>query len=93
VSFARNLTPDQVTGIGIWSEAMFMKTIRSGRHWGVGRPILPPMPWFNYRQMTDQDLKSVFAYLRSIPPVHNRIPEPLPPPPLPPAETPAASGG
>jgi hypothetical protein len=38
------------------------------------------MPWFNYRQMTDEDLKAVFAYLRSIPPIHNRIPEPLPPP-------------
>lgn len=75
VSFARNLTPDQVTGIGIWSEEMFMKTIRSGRHWSVGRPILPPMPWFNYAKMTDEDLKSVYAYLRSIPPVKNDVPD------------------
>ena len=75
VSFARNLTPDQVTGIGIWDEAMFMKTIRSGRHWGVSRPILPPMPWFNYAKMTDEDLKSVYAYLRTIKPVKNDVPE------------------
>ncbi|HKR66896.1 MAG TPA: diheme cytochrome c-553, partial [Thermoanaerobaculia bacterium] len=75
VSYARNLTPDQVTGIGIWSEEMFIKTIRTGRHWGVSRPILPPMPWFNYRKMTDEDLKSVYAYLRTIKPVHNDVPD------------------
>jgi len=75
VSFARNLTPDEHTGIGIWSEEMFMKTIRSGRHWGVSRPILPPMPWFNYAKMTDEDLKSVYAYLRSIKPVKNQVPD------------------
>ena len=88
VSFARNLTPDENTGIGVWDEQIFMNTIRNGRHWGVARPILPPMPWFNYRQMTDEDLKAVFTYLRSIPPIHNRIPEPLPPP-----EMPTATGG
>jgi len=79
VSFTANLTPDRNTGIGIWTEDMFIKTIRTGRHWGVSRPILPPMPWFNYRQMSDEDLKAVFAYLRSIPPVVNHVPEPIPP--------------
>ncbi|HEX8153732.1 MAG TPA: c-type cytochrome [Thermoanaerobaculia bacterium] len=82
VSFARNLTPDQVTGIGIWTEAQFIKTIRSGRHWGVSRPILPPMPWFNYAKMTDADLKAVYAYLRTIPAVRNEVPDAIlaPPP-------------
>jgi len=75
VSFARNLTPDRVTGIGIWNEAMFVKTIRTGRHWGVSRPILPPMPWFNYAKMTDEDLKSVYAYLRTVKPVRNEVPD------------------
>jgi mono/diheme cytochrome c family protein len=79
VSFTANLTPDRNTGLGIWTEDIFIKTIRTGRHWGVSRPILPPMPWFNYRQMTDDDLKAVFAYLRSIPPVTNHVPEPIPP--------------
>jgi len=79
VSFTANLTPDPNTGIGIWTEEMFIKTIRTGRHWGVSRPILPPMPWFNYRHMTDDDLKAVYAYLRSIPPVVNRVPDPIPP--------------
>src|SRR5262245_44380597 len=80
VSFAANLTPDRNTGLGIWTEDMFIKTLRTGKHWGVSRNILPPMPWFNYRQMTDDDLKAVFAYLRSIKPISNHVPEPLTPP-------------
>lgn len=36
------------------------------------------MPWFNYREATDEDLKAIFAYLRSIPPVKNRVEEPRP---------------
>jgi mono/diheme cytochrome c family protein len=75
VSYAFNLTPDEHTGIGIWTEDIFMKTIRTGRHWGVARPILPPMPWFNYRQMSDEDLRSVYAYLRTIPAVSNKVPD------------------
>jgi hypothetical protein len=79
VSFTANLTPDQNTGLGIWTEEMFVKAIRSGRHYGVSRPILPPMPWAVYRNMTDDDLKAVFAYLRTIPAVKNRVPDPIPP--------------
>jgi hypothetical protein len=79
VSFAANLTPDQNTGLGIWTEEMFMKTMKTGRHMGVSREILPPMPWFNYGLMTDEDLKSVYAFLRTIRPVHNQVPTPLPP--------------
>lgn len=75
VSFARNLTPDRLTGIGIWDEAMFKKTIRTGRHWGVGRPILPPMPWQNYARATDEDLSAIYTYLRSVKPVKNEVPE------------------
>jgi mono/diheme cytochrome c family protein len=79
VSFTANLTPDENTGLGIWTEDMFIKALRTGRHMGASREILPPMPWSNYGKMTDDDLKAVFAYLRSIPPVHNRVPDPLPP--------------
>jgi mono/diheme cytochrome c family protein len=78
-SFAMNLTPDSLTGIGTWTEEMFMKTIRTGKHWGVARPIMPPMPWFNYGKMTDEDLKSVYAYLRTIPPIKNQPPAYRPP--------------
>jgi hypothetical protein len=80
VSFTANLTPDPETGLGKWTETTFMDTIRSGRHEGRGRPILPPMPYPMYRQATDEDLRAVFTYLRSIPPIRNRVPQPIDPP-------------
>ena len=79
VSYARNLTPEKLTGTGIWTFEIFKNTIRNGRHWGVGRPLNPPMPWFNYREMTDEDLAAVFAYLRTLKPIRNEVPQPLPP--------------
>jgi len=79
VSFAMNLTPDKDTGMGSWTEQMFVKAIKTGKHQGAGRDILPPMPWNWYRNMTDEDLKAVFAYLQSLPPIKNAIPDPLPP--------------
>ena len=79
VSFAANLTPDRNTGTGIWTEEIFRNTIRNGRHWGVARPLLPPMPWFNYRKMSDEDLNAVFAYIHTLKPIENQVPEPLPP--------------
>lgn len=81
ISYARNLTPERLTGTGIWTEEMFIKTIRSGRHWGVGRPILPPMPWFNYAKASDEDLKSIYAYLRTVKPIKNEVPEAVVAPP------------
>lgn len=79
VSFAANLTPDRETGLGDWTEKMFVDTIRNGRHHGRGRPILPPMPWKMYRNASDADLGAIFAYLRSLPPIVNRVPQPLEP--------------
>jgi hypothetical protein len=79
VSYAANLTPDQNTGLGIWTEDMFMKAIRTGRHMGVSRPINPPMPWPMIRNANDEDLKSIFAYLRSLKPVTNHVPDYVPP--------------
>lgn len=81
ISYSINLTPDENTGIGIWTEDIFIKTLRTGKHWGTSRPILPPMPWPGYAQMTDADLRAIFAYLRSIPPIVNRVPESQPAPP------------
>jgi hypothetical protein len=74
ISYTANLTPDQNTGLGIWTEDMFMRAIRTGKHMGTSRPILPPMPWPMYRNATDEDLKAVYAYLRTIPPVVNHVP-------------------
>jgi len=79
VSFAMNLTPDKDTGLGSWTEKMFIDAIRTGKHMGTGRAILPPMPWNWYRNMTDDDLKAVFAYLQSLPPIKNPIHDPIPP--------------
>jgi hypothetical protein len=79
ISYTSNLTPDQNTGIGIWTEDMFIRAMRSGKHMGTSRTILPPMPWPWYGKMRDEDLKAMFAYLKSIPPIHNRVPDPEPP--------------
>jgi len=89
VSFTANLTPDPETGLGKWTLATFTQTIRTGRHLGRGRMILPPMPIPMYRNFNDEDMAAIFAYLQSIPPVKNRVPEPLPPAA---AATPATSG-
>jgi mono/diheme cytochrome c family protein len=79
VSFTANLTPDSETGLGRWTLRNFKDTIRSGRHLGRGRLILPPMPIPMYQHMTDEDLEAIFSYLQTIPAVSNRVPEPLPP--------------
>ena len=75
VSYTANLTPDQNTGLGIWTEEVFVQAIRTGRHMGVSRPINPPMPWQMYRQATDEDLKAIYAYLRTIKPIVNHVPD------------------
>jgi mono/diheme cytochrome c family protein len=80
VSYTANLTPDRETGLGNWTEDMFLTALRTGRHEGRGRPILPPMPWKFVGSLTDDDLRAVFAYLRSIPAVHNKVPSPIDPP-------------
>jgi hypothetical protein len=80
VSYTANLTPDNNTGLGIWTEDMFVRAIRMGRHMGTSREIAPPMPWTAFRNATDDDLKSIFAYLRTITPVVNHVPDYQPPP-------------
>jgi mono/diheme cytochrome c family protein len=79
VSFAANLTPDVRTGLGKWTEAQFVASMRTGKHLGVGRPILPPMPWWSLKALDDADLHAVFAYLQSITPIENQVPAPIPP--------------
>jgi mono/diheme cytochrome c family protein len=79
VSYTANLTPDPETGLGAWTTQTFIDTIRNGRHMGKGRPLLPPMPADMIRNYTDEDLSAIFAYLQSIPPVVNHVPEPIPP--------------
>jgi mono/diheme cytochrome c family protein len=80
VSFTANLTPDAETGLGKWTAETFITALRTGKHEGVGRPILPPMPYDQIRNATDDDLRAIFAYLQSIPPVRNKVPQPIDPP-------------
>lgn len=79
-SFAANLTSDQ-TGIGTWTEDQFRRAFTQGWFKGVegGRMLLPPMPWFNFVNIKDGDLKAIFLYLKSTRPVNNLVPAPIPP--------------
>jgi hypothetical protein len=79
IIFAANLTPDKDTGLGNWTEEMFINAIRIGKHQGSGRHILPPMPWFVFALLPNKDLKAIFAYLKSLKPVNNPVPAPIPP--------------
>jgi hypothetical protein len=73
--YAPNLTPDKDTGMGSWTEKMFVDAIRNGKHMGgSGRAILPPMPWMDIASLPDADLKAVYAFLKSVPPVKNPVP-------------------
>ena len=77
IVYTANLTPEPDTGLGNWTEEMFVRAVRTGRHMGGnGRPILPPMPWPNVGMQSDADLKAIFAYLRSIPAIRNDVPAP-----------------
>lgn len=78
-SFASNLTPDNETGLGEWTETMFIQAMRTGLHQGVAgnRKIFPPMPTKHYAQMNDADLKAIWAYLRTIDPIKNEVSPPL----------------
>jgi mono/diheme cytochrome c family protein len=80
VSFTANLTPDKETGLGDWTEEQFIAAIRTGKHQGKGRQILPPMPYAVYANLVDEEIKALWAYLQSLAPVKNRVPQPIDPP-------------
>jgi mono/diheme cytochrome c family protein len=65
-----NLTPDP-SGIPYYDEDLFIRVIRTG-HVGA-RALNPPMPWWVFRNMSDEDMKAIFAYLRTVRPIHNRV--------------------
>jgi len=80
ISFTGNLTPHE-TGIGNWTEAQFKMALTQGKSKGLenGRMLLPPMPWFNFTNMKDEDVHAVYSYLKSINPVENVVPAPVTP--------------
>lgn len=81
ISYAANISSDSTTGIGSWTVDQFILCVRKGKYGGVpeGRNLLPPMPWPNVAQMSDDELKAVYAYLESTKPIHNIVPQPQPP--------------
>jgi len=81
ISYAANLTPDSATGIGMWTEETFVKTLRSGKHLGQegGRPIMPPMPWESIGALTDEDLAALYTLLHALPPINNKVQAYTPP--------------
>lgn len=80
ISYSANITSDE-TGIGTWTLDQFKIAMREGRYKGrkEGRMILPPMPWQNFAKLNDEDLESMFKYLKSTEPVKNAVPPPVPP--------------
>ncbi len=80
ISYSANITSD-TTGIGMWSEDQFLYAIRNGKQKGFAgsRMLLPPMPWQSFRNLTGDELKAMFAYLKSTKPVSNMVPPPAPP--------------
>jgi mono/diheme cytochrome c family protein len=65
-----NITPD-ASGISYYDEAMFVNTLRTGQN--GARKLNSIMPWGYFRNMTDEDLKSIYAYLRTVRPVQHRV--------------------
>jgi mono/diheme cytochrome c family protein len=70
---ASNITPDKETGAGTWSDDMLARAIREGIGHD-GRTLFPVMPYPSYREMSDEDLASVIAYVRTVPAVRNQLP-------------------
>jgi len=80
VSYSANLTPDE-TGTGNWTEEQFLYAIKNLVFHGLpnSRPMLPPMAMMPVKHYTDNEIKAIFAYLKTIKPVRNLVPAPLPP--------------
>jgi len=79
-SFAANITSDE-TGIGNWTEAQFKNALRNGKYMGMdgSRMLMPPMPWQDFRNLTDGDIEAIFYYLKSTKPFKNVVPAYIPP--------------
>jgi len=84
ITYAANLTSD-ATGIGGWKEEQFLKCLHEKKWMGLEgtRPLMPPMSMMPVTEMSDDELKAIFAYLKTTPPIKNVIPvaDLLPPPP------------
>jgi len=75
--YASNITPDPETGIGKWTEADFMRAMKTGIT-PDGRVLDAQMPWNYFQKITDRDLKSLWAYLKTLKPIKNTPPKNIP---------------
>jgi mono/diheme cytochrome c family protein len=73
-----NLTPDKETGLGNWTDAQVIAALKTGKR-PDGRELVPVMPWPAFSHLTDADARAIVAFLRSIPPVKNKVPGPFGP--------------
>jgi mono/diheme cytochrome c family protein len=76
--YGPNLTPDKETGLGGWTDAQVMAALQTGTR-PDGRMLAPIMPWRALATLTREDAQAVVAYLRSLPPVNNKVPGPFGP--------------
>ncbi|HMG81723.1 MAG TPA: c-type cytochrome [Ferruginibacter sp.] len=78
--YSANITPDEETGIGLWSRDAFLNQFRQYRDSATSHRKLQPgdmqtiMPWTAYTGMTDKDLAAIYIYLRTIPAISNQVP-------------------
>ncbi|WP_168213062.1 MULTISPECIES: cytochrome c [unclassified Bradyrhizobium] len=75
VTYSRNLTPDHDTGIGSWTDEQIIRAMREGVT-KEGKTLGPPMPFDMLNKLSDDDAKAIVAYLRTMKPIHNEVPEP-----------------
>lgn len=73
IFYPPNLTPEPETGIGSWSETDIIKAVRTGVR-PDGRVLAPVMPYHSYGKLTDADAQALASYLRSLKPVHHKVP-------------------
>jgi mono/diheme cytochrome c family protein len=82
-AYAKNITPDRETGIGSWTPQQIATAIREGKT-PDGKLLGPPMSFEFYRDISDEDVDAIVAYMRTVPAVRNQVPAseyyaPLPP--------------
>jgi len=76
-TYGPNLTPDS-TGLATWTEEDIVRALKQGTR-KDGTPILPPMPWPWFSNLTPEDAQAIAAYLKSIPAVAHKVPAKVPP--------------
>lgn len=80
ITYSANLTPDD-SGTGKWTESQFLYALKNSISKGLAgsRPLMPPMSMMPVKHMTDDELKAIFAYLRTVKPIKNNSVQPTPP--------------